>query len=132
MNSGQIIRRLRKASDLTHKQLGEKIGVGGSTISSYENGGSQPPLEKLELLANVFNVKVAVFTSAGIGEEDTEEVSYYKSLVFSLQEEKSKILAMLDKALTLANSSGNFPKGSIMLTSLEAEAKPEYTTLKVA
>lgn len=49
------IRKFRKLSALTQKQLGEKIGVGKSTIAMWEAGERKPDIIKLKKLAASLN-----------------------------------------------------------------------------
>ena len=49
---------LREDMGLTQEELAEKINVGRSTISGYENGTSQPSYSVLIQLANFFHVNL--------------------------------------------------------------------------
>lgn len=48
MTVGEMIRRLREASGLTQKKLGEKCGLADSAIRRYESGGANPKIETLQ------------------------------------------------------------------------------------
>lgn len=136
--TGNIIRRLRKANDLTHKTLGEKIGVGPSTISSYENSGTMPPVDKLEALAQVFGIKMSVLigeseeasqqTPYSIGVELVEELratlEYMKAEMSKLTDQNT----ILIKALIDNKSGSNFSRVSSLKISQEEES-PETTDL---
>lgn len=52
------IREIRKKCGLTMKELGERVGVGESTISQYETGKRQPDYEVLLRIADYFGVSV--------------------------------------------------------------------------
>lgn len=52
------IRELRKQNDMTMKQLGEKLGLGESTISQYETGKREPDIKTLLKISECFNVSV--------------------------------------------------------------------------
>ena len=52
------IRELRKQNNLTMKQLGEKLGLGESTISQYETGKREPDLKTLVKISECFHVSV--------------------------------------------------------------------------
>jgi len=60
------LKALRKKMNLTQKEVGEKIGLSGKTISSYEQGDRQPDNETLLKLANFFGVSVSYL----LGETD--------------------------------------------------------------
>ena len=52
---GKRIKLLRKENELTMKQLGEKIMLGESTISMYENEKRTPDFETIKKIAKVLN-----------------------------------------------------------------------------
>lgn len=52
------LRMMRKEKGLTQKQLGEKIGVGRTTISEYESGKIVPRQDGLVKLAEVLHTSV--------------------------------------------------------------------------
>lgn len=52
------IRDIRKKCGLTLKELGERVGVGESTMSQYETGKRQPDYEVLLRISDYFGVSV--------------------------------------------------------------------------
>ena len=58
---GKRVIHLRKKHNLSQKALGEKIGVGYTTISNYERDYSLPNLDKLKQLAVSFGVDYSYF-----------------------------------------------------------------------
>ncbi|MFM9371881.1 helix-turn-helix domain-containing protein [Streptomyces sp. Da 82-17] len=50
------VRALRRARNLTQSDLGEAVGVGDTTVASWELGSSRPDGEKLPVLAKVFGL----------------------------------------------------------------------------
>ena len=54
----EILRTLRKQKGISMKQLGETIGVAEPTISAYENGRNEPPLDILCALADFYDVSL--------------------------------------------------------------------------
>ncbi len=54
----QRLRQLRKAHKLTMEQLGEKIGIAKSSYGGYEAESKKPPLDKLIILAKLYDVSV--------------------------------------------------------------------------
>lgn len=58
MNFSQRLRKLRKKNNMTQKDLADHIGVDRATIAGYETKGKEPAYEKLEKLANFFNVSI--------------------------------------------------------------------------
>ena len=55
---GKRIKELRKANGYTQEDVAEKIGLEPTNLSKMENGLHFPQSEKLEKLANVFNINV--------------------------------------------------------------------------
>ena len=51
---GEVIKRKRQRDRLTQAELGSRIGVSGSYISSIENGQSSARIAEIEALATVF------------------------------------------------------------------------------
>ena len=54
----ESMRSLRKAKGLTMKALGEKLGVAEVTISTYETGKREPPLDMLCKIADELDVSL--------------------------------------------------------------------------
>ena len=56
-NMGNIIKRLRIENNMTLEQLGDKVGVGKSTVRKWENGMiANMRRDKIAKIADVFNV----------------------------------------------------------------------------
>ena len=53
-----ILKSLRKQSNLTQKELAQKIGISLSAVSMYECGNREPDFETLEAIADYFNVNM--------------------------------------------------------------------------
>ena len=53
---GERLRLLRKAHRLTMEEVGKRLGIAKSSYAGYENETRQPPLEKLQKLAEMYNV----------------------------------------------------------------------------
>lgn len=60
-NYGQLIAKLRKQKGLTQEQLGRKLNVSYQAVSKWENNQSEPSLETIEKLADVFGITIAQF-----------------------------------------------------------------------
>lgn len=56
--------KLRKAQNLTLRQLEEKSGVSKSQINDIENGKANPTIETLALLADALNVDLSELIQA--------------------------------------------------------------------
>ena len=58
---GSTIQRLREAKGYTQDQLAEKLFVSRQTVSNYERNKSQPSLEMVERIAEIFDMDTASF-----------------------------------------------------------------------
>ena len=58
---GHIISELRKKKGLTQEQLGKKLNVSYQAVSKWENNLSEPDLETLEKLTDVFEISMSEF-----------------------------------------------------------------------
>lgn len=58
MNTGELIRKYRKAKKMTMKELGKIVGVSEQAISQYERGLRNVNLETLIKISNALNVSV--------------------------------------------------------------------------
>lgn len=52
------IKELREKKDLSQKQLAGILHISQSSISEYESGNQQPPIEMLMQLADFFDVNI--------------------------------------------------------------------------
>lgn len=50
---GMILKNMRLTAGLSQKQLGEKLNLADTTISSYERENSQPNFNTVEKIANI-------------------------------------------------------------------------------
>ena len=63
MNYGQRIAELRKKKNLTQAELGAKLNVTAQAISKWENNLSEPDLESIKMLCELFEISVDTFLS---------------------------------------------------------------------
>ena len=61
-----IIRELRKRSDMQQKELAAAVGVSVATVSDWETQKKDPSGERLKKLAQVFNVDPLVILGRGL------------------------------------------------------------------
>jgi transcriptional regulator with XRE-family HTH domain len=69
-NLSELAKRIsaaRSNAHLSQHELGESIGVSDKSISAYEKGRSQPPLENLRKIAHATSHPLTYFT-----QEETE------------------------------------------------------------
>jgi len=53
---GKRLQALREAAGLTQKELGRMVNLSQQTIDHYEKGRSNPSIETINQLANIFKV----------------------------------------------------------------------------
>lgn len=58
MSVGNNIATLRKSAKLTQEQLAEKCNVSRQAVAKWETGESEPTIERLIMLSNIFGVTV--------------------------------------------------------------------------
>lgn len=73
MTFGQKIKHLRTKSNLTQKELAEKMNVTFQTISKWESDTNEPDIESIRRLSNIFGRSIEYLFSEEIEEEKKEE-----------------------------------------------------------
>lgn len=89
------LKALRIASNMTQKQVAEKLNIASSTYSKYELGEHMPGLEMLLKLSQLYDISIEYF--AGYSDQ---EVVY----IGNLNEKQKKLLfSMMDYFNTFDN-----------------------------
>lgn len=86
------IREARENARLSQQELGESIGLSDKSISAYEKGRSQPPLENLRKIADATSYPLTYFT-----QENNDEVTIASKLA-SIERELAEVKRLLKKA----------------------------------
>lgn len=60
MNLGENIKKARKASGITQKQLADKIGAYQKDVSRWEKGEHTPNIEAIADICNALNVSADI------------------------------------------------------------------------
>lgn len=55
---GDRLRKARERKQFRQIQVTEKTGINNKTLSRYESGGSEPDIETLKILADLYEVSV--------------------------------------------------------------------------
>lgn len=58
MNFADNLKYLRKKNNFSQSELAERFGISDKTISSWENGRTEPNIEQLHTLSTFFNVSM--------------------------------------------------------------------------
>lgn len=80
---GKRIRLLRKESDMTQNQLGQKLHVGVSTVSSWEKDINTPDIDTLKQMADIFGVSIGYIVGSDNvrnKSNDSYEVPVYRAV----------------------------------------------------
>ena len=64
MEVHETVRTMREMNQLTQEEMAEKLGISVNGYSKLERGVSKFSLEKLERIANIFNINVSELYSA--------------------------------------------------------------------
>lgn len=75
MDFGVMVKQLRENAGLTQAELAERLDVSRPAIGTWESGKARPRLNKLQQLADLFNVTVAEL----MGEDAAEPVPFRAS-----------------------------------------------------
>ena len=94
-NFATTLKQLRQQAGLTQAELAEKLGVGQSAVSMYENGAREPDFDALKHIANFFSVDMNYLH----GEEKGVALDDYSYALFGeakelTEENKAKLLEM--------------------------------------
>ena len=66
MDLGAVIRYFRKLRDMDQKDLAEKLNVSNKTVSSWESNRTQPKMDMIEAMCDVFQCQKSDFLEAKI------------------------------------------------------------------
>ncbi len=100
--------RLRK--ELTQKQLGDLVGTTGACISHYENGRSNPPRDRMMILASELGLPDEVVTGKGATAEDRAFFALCLQVAREGGPELLTVVESLLPALLRAQRSGALPE----------------------
>lgn len=94
------LKALRQKSNLTQKELGEKIGLTNKTISNYEKGDRQPNNETLLELARLFGVSVSYL----LGETDNQKLLDNTIVILTDKDLKNMPIETQETVLTIIDT----------------------------
>lgn len=58
LNTGEIIKKIRKEHNLTQKEFADKLGVTYQAVSKWENGKNMPDIVLLKEISHLFNIDI--------------------------------------------------------------------------
>lgn len=89
------LRNLRRAANMSQKELGDKLNVVQGTIASWEKGRNEPSIAMLIQLADIFDCTLDELVGHTEISQDMEETS---SLLYELRQltaEERRLLGLL-------------------------------------
>ena len=118
MKLSETLKDLRQSENLSQKELSQKLQIGQSTITQYENEQREPTLYNLTKYAKFFNVSLdylagleddfGVRTSTPIGDDMTaDEREMIKKIRLLPKESRNLIVQMIDTLSGTSASSVN-------------------------
>lgn len=93
MDIGNRIQEIRKASNMTAKELSERIELSASFISAVENNSSKLSLATLKRICDALDVTLATFFNKDASAVDTKLLSAVSILP---EEKKEQLLNFLE------------------------------------
>lgn len=84
---GEKIRQFRKQKGLNQQELGEMLGVSAVSVSKWERAQTQPDIETLRMMADLFNTTI-------------DELCDHEPALVSPQENKLTMMARAFRQLT--------------------------------
>lgn len=111
MTVADKIKKLRKEARLTQKELGDKLDVATTAVSAWERNANNPKMDKLLLMAKIFDVPVSYFFDENNPSIITNEI-FGKRLHELRQEESSLTMKELSKLIGVTeNALDTYEKG---------------------
>ena len=71
---GEKLKNIRELKGMGQKEVSELTGISYKTISNYENNRSEPDVQKLALLCQVYNVTADFFIPTNIPSESSKSL----------------------------------------------------------
>ena len=109
---GNRIKELRKQRKWTQKELAAKLGIRFSHLNKYESGLHAPPMEKLVLLAELFNTTVDYLLTGDRQEEkplhNLRLLDRFRAVSDLNIEDQEAVIKLIDAMVFKKNVEGAF------------------------
>ena len=87
MLRGEVIKRLRKESEMTQEKLAEKLNISTEAVSKWERGDSSPDIDNLTMLADIFGTSTDYLLGRSV-ERYADTVADFRKLAKSYEKKK--------------------------------------------
>lgn len=81
MNVGQRIKELRKQNNMDQVELAKRLNVSNKTVSSWEQNRTQPKMEMIEAMCDIFHCTKADFVTPEIDYTFVNSDSDFETLI---------------------------------------------------
>lgn len=103
MNIGAKIKQLRQLNGMDQKELANKLNISNKTVSSWESNRTQPKMEMIELLCEIFGCQKTDFMdendySLKLNDEEVKLILEYRKTDSSSKEMINRILHYVDSS----------------------------------
>lgn len=109
MNVGAAIRRLRLQNNMEQKELAKLLNISNKTVSSWEHNRTEPKMEMIEKMCEIFHCKKSAFFEESIVFESNVDVIYegenLGQIIIEVPKEKAQLFTKLnDRAKKLSDA----------------------------
>lgn len=93
------LKELRLAKGLKQEEVAKLLGIGRTAYGAYEIGDNVPPLNKIMVLANLYNVSIDyILCNETTSPEADEVIRLYQGLSHQKQEQVQDFIRFLTNA----------------------------------
>lgn len=77
---GERLRKARENRGLSQTEVYRRTNINNKTLSRYESGGSEPDLETLKILAELYDVSINYLTGISLKEAEEQFLEEFQKL----------------------------------------------------
>ena len=94
---GDVLRYLREHTGMSQIKASEKLGINNKTLSDYERNITEPDIETLKKIANLYNVPIDMIVGNTNGDYELDAFQYalHEEIKDLTDQQKQDILAMV-------------------------------------
>lgn len=129
MTISQNLKDLRRLSGMTQEQVAQQVGLTRQAISSYESGRTQPDLDTLARLAEVYGVEVTdILYGAG---QQQKALRFWRRAPFILAAAVLAVMLLRSALLLGLNTFLTFPSGMAVTEAVRPLMERRFALLDV-
>ncbi|MVM29307.1 helix-turn-helix domain-containing protein [Spirosoma sp. HMF4905] len=134
----ESIKAIRTAKNLKQEEVAQKLGMAQSNYARMEKGLTQITVDRLEELAEVFEMSVTSILSYEIGQQQptTEDIAYYIDLYKknqkTIENQKKRIAELEEESLNdLSRADDELKTAKLKIKDLNERLKDKERTIQV-